>query len=83
MLWWQTSVAGRVVLAVGSVPIGNDCATFRNEVIEPSGVNRRFAAISYGSADRRSEDMATEKAQTVWAATYDLLRALGVDHGLW
>jgi benzoylformate decarboxylase len=41
-------------------------------------VNRRLAAISYSSADRGSEDMTTEKAQTVWAATYDLLRALGL-----
>jgi hypothetical protein len=50
LLWWRTSVAGRqtaniIVLAVGSVRIGNDCATLRNDAIELSRVNRRFAAI--------------------------------------
>ena len=63
MLWWQTSLAGRqtaniIVLAVGNVPIGNDCATLRNEVIELRRVNRRLAAISNSSADRGSEDTA-------------------------
>jgi hypothetical protein len=58
------------------MPIGNDCATFHNEVIELRRVNRRLATISYTAPTEGAMDMASEKTQTVWAATYDLLRAL-------